>query len=144
MKSKYILMIVGFVLLLSSCYEQQTWVDKNVKEGGNYYPYIQLVDVSNLPESGLFTEGDAVDVRVQYWSVDPVSSLDLYATVNGTEGLVSSTPYTYSFDAESNAEVTTLAYTVPTGSSGTNIDLRVVVVNENELTREKTTSISVE
>jgi len=144
MKSKYIFLILGAVLFLSSCYEQQTWVDKNVKEGGNYYPFIQKVEISNTPESGNFAVGDAVDVRVQYWSVDPIASLDLYATVNGEESLASSNPYAYSFDEESQAEVTTLSYTVPDGSSGTNIDLRVVVVNENELTREKTTAISVE
>ena len=144
MKKIYFILIFGIALVMSSCYKEESWVDKNVKEGGDHFPYIQLLDVI-AQEDGIINEGDVVSLRLQYWSIDPVNSLNIYETVNGgSEALASSTPYTYSYDAESAAEVMFLNYTVPSGTTGTSIDLRVEVLCDNQLTREKSVSITVE
>ena len=144
MKRIYIVLLAGMAFWLSSCYEQQTWVDANVTEGGKYFPVIQLMTVSNTPASGSFAVGAEVKVAVQYWSVDPVKSLDLYSTVNGTESLFSSTPYSYSYDADAKAEIMTLSYTVPAAAAGSTVNLKVKVLCENDLSREKSTVISVQ
>jgi len=144
MKKIYIVLVLGMTFWMSSCYEQQTWVDANVTEGGKYYPVIQLFTVSNTPAGGNFTVGSEAQLKLQYWSVDPVKSLDLYATVGGNSGLFSSTPYSYSYSADVGAEVVTLTYTVPSEAAGSSVDLKVVVACENGLSREKSVKITVQ
>jgi len=137
-KYKNILLLVLIGFSLSSCYKEEYFLDDNVTSDGFHYPVIQLLSVD-----GNLTEGSSVNVMVQYFSNDPVKELVLYAIENGVESLKSTTPYVYSYDAEASAEIMTLNYTVAAGTSGTTVTLKVVVLTENGLSKEKTVKIDI-
>ena len=140
---KFILLFTTIIMAFSSCYKQDTWIDRNVKEGGHFFPKIQGLSVVNTPDEG-FNEGDVVQLALQYWSIDPVKSLNVYAKVgDADEVLDKAHAYVDSFDAEAGAQIQILEYTIPSGASGKDIGLRVEVETDAGLTREKSTSISV-
>lgn len=131
------------MFVLSSCYKEEYFLDDNTTSNGRHFPVLQTVVVDNEPETG-FTEGSTVEIVVHYFSVDPILQYELYETVGaGSEALYSTTPYKYTYDPDTQSEVVTLNYVVPAGSSGEGIGLNVVIVNENGLVANKSTSIDV-
>ncbi len=139
---KYII-VLSIAVILSSCYEEEHFLDGNATSDGKYFPVIQSVSIDNIPEIDSFAVGETVKIVVKYWSKDPIKELVLFDNIDDVVTLISTTPYTYSYDTESAAEKVTLDYQVPVGSNGKEVGLLVGVINENGLAREKTTSIKV-
>lgn len=141
---KILVLLVTVSIILSSCYKETYWVDDNVTSEGKHFPVIQSTYINNTPASGKFAEGAVVEFGIRYWSIDPIKEFQLFATLDGTETLASTTPYSLSFNPETSAEDRIINYTVPAGSSGKTIGLKCVVVNDNGLTRTASRNISVE
>lgn len=140
---KHILVFGAAMILLSSCYKEDYFLDDNTTSDGKHFPIVQSVEVSNEPNSG-FVEGNTVELTVHYWSEDPILQYELYETVGaGSETLYSTTPYQFTYDEEAQSEVVTLTYEVPAGSSGQSIVLNVVLVNENGLTKSKSATVDI-
>lgn len=136
---RYYIAIVILMMGMSSCYEEEFFLDDNTTTEGKHFPVIQTVEIE-----GDNNEGETINLNMHYWSEDPVLHHELYAAVgSGTESLYSTTDYTYNYDSETGGELVSLPYTIPAGSSGEVISFRIVVVNENELTRETTAEIEV-
>ncbi len=136
---KYIFSIIVLSLVMSSCYKETYWLDNNVDTDGSFYPQIQRVTASNSAPS----EGESITVTVKYWSRDAVKQVDLYHNPGGSEALFSSNPYEDHFVQEENIEVWPLSYTVPAGTSGQEITLRVSVVTDKDVEKSYTTKIKV-
>ncbi len=143
MKNLKYIIVLFVTVILSSCYEEEHFLDNNATSDGRYFPVIQTVSVDNTPEIDSFAVGETVKIIVKYWSTDPIKELVLFDNIDDVVTLISTTPYTYSYDAESAAEKVTLDYQVPAGSNGKEVGLLVGIINENGLSREKTTSIKV-
>jgi hypothetical protein len=136
---KYLFFSAVLMVGMSSCYDEEYFLDENTTSDGRHFPVIQTVS----PE-GNFNEGETINLVMQYWSQDPVDKHELYATVgSGSETLYSTTEYVYGYDSETGGEVVSLPYVIPAGASGQSISFRIIVINENELFRQKTTSIDV-
>ena len=131
-------------LLVTSCYEETYWVDENVTSEGKHFPVISTLLVDNTPESGTFAEGESAQISVFYWSIDPIKELQLMQTVDSVETMVDVKPYASNFDDLKQTDKMTFSYLVPSGTTGTEIPLRIIVVNTNGLTRDKSTTITVE
>lgn len=138
MKKINIKLLLALALVISvgltSCYKESNWLADNAELTGNHFPIIQSTSI----ETENFAVGETVSVKCNYWSIDEVEKLELYASVDGAdEALYSSTPYTHNYDPETRTDVAFLDYTIPDGSEGTEIVLRVVVVNTNGLTSKE-------
>ncbi len=146
---KYI--IVLFVtVILSSCYEEEHFLDNNSTSNGNYFAVIQSVSVDNVPEIGGFAVGETAKIVVDYWSLDPVKELELFDVVEDTlenkvETMILTTPSNYVVNSKP-AKVS-LDYIVPVVppnfNKGRRLVLKVFVINENGLVSEKSTEIKV-
>ncbi|UII24418.1 hypothetical protein LVD15_13915 [Fulvivirga maritima] len=137
---KKILYIFLVLTIMTSCYDEEYFIDDNTTTNGDHYPVIQ-----SLVVEGEMVSGNSLNLIMHYWSLDAIDHFELYSTEpEQDEALVASIPYQYSYDEETESEVITISYEIPTVSSGAEIDLRVLVINENGLERETTTSITIE
>lgn len=128
--------------LVTSCYEEEQWLEDNIETEGKNYPVIQSVGVE-----GELAPGNTLNLIMHYWSSDPILRYDLYDSVAmvSNQQLYSSTDYVYNYDEETGSEVVTLPYTIPSTVVDTSIViLRVAIVNENGLSREVVTSLTFE
>ncbi|MEE9439079.1 MAG: hypothetical protein V3V14_08780 [Saprospiraceae bacterium] len=146
MKNIKLTLFLSLILtvVFSSCYKEESWVDKNVKESLGSVPFIQGLSIDNVPESGMFIEGSVAQIALQYWSIDDVKNIEVFATIDGQESLSETHPFIDSYNDELAAQLQMFDYTIPAGTSGMTIDLRVVVNTDRDLFRDKTVTISVE
>ncbi len=136
---RYLFFSAVFMVALSSCYEEEYFLDDNTTSDGRHFPVIQTIVIE-----GSGNEGETINLVMHYFSQDPVDKYELYAKVGSdSEALYSTTDYSYDYDEETESEVVSLPYVIPAGSSGQKVSFRIVVINENELYREKSTSINV-
>jgi hypothetical protein len=120
-----------FASVITSCYQESNWLADHAELTGNHYPIIQRTSVN----ADTAEVGQSLEVTCHFWSIDEIESLELYASVGGgDEMLYSSSPYEHNYDPETRTDVARLEYIVPTGTEGSMIVLRVVVVNANGLT----------
>ncbi|MBL3658001.1 hypothetical protein [Fulvivirga sediminis] len=137
---KRIFYILLMLIIMTSCYEEEYFIDDNTTSNGDHYPVIQ-----SLVVEGDVLSGNSLNLIMHYWSLDPIDHFELYATEpEQQESMVNTIAYQYSYDEETESEVISIPYEVPNLKSGSNVDLRVLVINKNGLTREAITSITVE
>ncbi len=137
---KIFFVFLSIGLVFSSCYKEENWVDDNSQTENKYYPVIQ-----KLVKTGgdTISAGELIKLTVNYWSNDPIKSLELTETANGADKSIQVWGYTDSFNEEAYAEVTTLDYTASTFSDTTDVTLSVTVLNENGLSRKKSVEVVV-
>ncbi|UII23589.1 hypothetical protein [Fulvivirga ligni] len=139
MKTLYIIFSVLVLSSLTSCYEEEYFLDDNSTSENKHFPVVQSVVVE-----GEVDEDSSINLLTHYWSQDPIDHYELYSTVEGgEESLVLEMPYQYNFDEEAGSELVSLPYTIPSSTSGKTIDFRVLIVNQNGLSKDRTTSITV-
>lgn len=139
---KKILSFLSIAILLGSCYKESNWIADNVDTEGFFYPLIQ--DVIAEPTTGdAIAEGSKLLISVYYWSRDPVATVELYETIDGNNKTIHTATEPTRFDAERSVDVLEYTYTVPNGTSGKEITIEAVVTTTNGLSRNKSTSFTV-
>ncbi len=139
MKYAWVL-VLGVILIMSSCYKEKYWLDDNADWTGAYYPVIQRVTA----DPSTAAVGDTVTVTVKYWSLDEVDRIELYHNASGDEELYSSTPFEDHFSVEENVQVLPLTYIVPAEAAGKKVTLRVAVVTKKDVEKSASTTVTVE
>ncbi len=139
---KKILGFLPILLLTSSCYKESNWIAENVDTEGFFYPLIQDV-IAESTTGDPIAEGSELLVSVYYWSRDPVATVELYETIDGNEQVIHTATEPTRFDAERSVDVLEYTYTVPAGTAGKEITLKAVVTTTNGLSRDKSTSFTV-
>ena len=131
-KLKIILALILFSsLTFNACYEENNWLADHAELTGKHYPIIQGTSV----DASSYNVGDIAKVTSYYWSIDEVDRIELYASIDGgEEKLYTSVPYTHKYNEETRTDQVDFDYTVPEGTKGSTITLRVVVVCKNGLT----------
>lgn len=126
--------VVG--LLLTSCLEEDNWLEENIKETGNQYPNISDFEIENLKDE--YAEGETVQLDLLFWSESPIQEIVLRdSVVNESPQQVYSrfSPDEASFSEASQTDSLRIAYQIPTVPNDTSqINLEIEIVNENGLT----------
>ena len=117
---------------LSSCYEEPDWLGDNVTTEGKHFPVIAGFDAPNGTD---FKVGETAQLDLRYWSVDPISTIKLHATIDDVTTEVSSKSYTQNFQEDSQTDMMLFDYTIPDVAVGTAIRIDAEIINENGLTR---------
>jgi len=127
-------MILFSMVAITSCYKEADWLADNAELTGKHYPIIQGTSV----DASSYNVGDVAKVTSYYWSIDEVEKIELYASINGgDEQLYTSVPYTHKYNEDTRTDQVDFDYTVPDGTQGGTITLRVVVVCKNGLTSKE-------
>lgn len=139
---KYICAFAVLMISLSSCYEEESFVEENSTSTGEYSPVIQSVD-----PQGDYTAGSGLSVVVHYWSEGTIDYHELYSAV-GSEAdaaLYSTTDYVNNYDSEAGSEVVNLDYTIPSDVvAGDTVFLTVTTYNENARSASRTAQVIIE
>ena len=126
MKNIHFILLFGIALLVSSCYKEETWVDKNVKEGGKFFP--KIASFAKINPGSDFYFGDEIDFELNYWSQDDVDSI--YLLENGIE--YNRIPYESAYSKQTHMDSTILTYTAHE-LNAKSIVIASKVVNVNKL-----------
>ena len=135
----------GFLITLTSCFEQEDPLNDLIERTGNHYPVV--ANIRSLENQGYevnFTPGGKVNLELQYWSLDPISEIGFYDIINDDTTLINSFPYEPAFSRISDTDTLVIAYDVPNLASDTDVILYLEVVNENGLTDYGTFSFTIE
>ncbi|GJM35230.1 MAG: hypothetical protein DHS20C18_42310 [Saprospiraceae bacterium] len=129
----FLLVLSG--LTFSSCYKESDWLGDNTTTEGKHFPVIAGFEL--VTEGGPFSEGTSVQLDLDFWSLDAISSIKLYERVDGGDPVeVASFGYTANFQDDSQTDELIMSYTIPSLPADTvQITLDAEVVNENGLTR---------
>ena len=140
MKNIYFILI-GCLVVLSSCYEEPDWLGDNATTEGKHFPVIGTLSVS---ESSVVS-GNSVELDLRYWSFDPILETHLIEKADGASdfSIVDTYPYSFNFNEETQDEQLILVYTAPTVTDTVDYEIGARVVNENGLEKERTLSITI-
>jgi len=133
------LIVALAVITLISCDEDNFFLD-NIDRTGRNFPVISNIVIQNEQEQ--YTEGETVQLRVEFWSEDPVQEIVLYdslVNVRAREVVLNEPADNAVFSDESQTDVIVLNYEVPAvPNDPTIINLQVEVINENGLSEINT------
>ena len=132
MKNIVKLVLVGCISLgVSSCYNDDTWLEENMEETGRSVPLI--ASFTSADQS--FAPGTEITLDLRFWSNDPIEQIDFFAQVEGYPELddLRVIPYEEAYSALSRTDSLLIRYTIPDVPSGTDFGFQVVVKNENGL-----------
>ncbi len=135
MKNIYFILIFGITLIMSSCYKEETWVDKNVKEGGKFFP--KIASFKKITTGNDFYFGDEIVFEMNFWSQDKIAAE--YILENEEE--YDRIPYQSAYSYETHMDSVLLTYKAHE-INAKSITIKGKVKNENEL--EKISSSSYE
>ena len=133
-------LLLSFIImgLLSSCYEEEVWLEDNITATGEYYPVIYMNDVNSE-----YQIGDAVTVVLEYSSQGALKEIVLYQQIGeNPEEMVTTTPPNGAFSEKKAQDTLALNYTVPIISDTVDITLRAEAVNTNGLTKSSSTTFT--
>lgn len=134
-KSSLLPILAIVVFSFSSCYEEPDWLGDNVTTEGKHYPVIAGFNV--LTEGEYFPEGTAVELDLDYWSLDEIASVKLYESIDGADPVeVATFTHADNFQADSQTDEMLMTYTIPSLTTDSiAIRLDAEVINVNGLTR---------
>lgn len=120
-------------LFLSSCYEEDPWLEDNITSTGEKFPVIYM----NEFESGTYSSGDVVEVVLEFFSEGELDKIVLYETIGNSEKRkVSESAYVPAFSERKALDTLALSYTVPVVADTVDIVLSAEAINTNGLTKE--------
>lgn len=126
-------LMLGLILIgVSSCYDDDNWLDKNMEETGRSVPLIASFTSADKE----FPPGATITLDLRYWSNDEIEQVDFFAQVKGKPELddLRVYPYEPAYSARSRSDSLLIKYTVPNVPKGTDFGFQVVVRNVNGLT----------
>ena len=140
--SKMGLALLVLALALPSCYKESNWLDDNVTPGKGNFPVIATLTLVN---GNMHKRGETAQLDLRYWSVDQIKEIQLNSIIGGVSTLVSTTPYTSNFAADSQTDKLILDYPVPANldPAVTKVSLEVKVINDNTLSRTSKVDITI-
>lgn len=122
------LMVVG---LLSSCYEEEVWLEDNITPTGEYFPTIYMNDLASE-----YAAGESVSVVLEFASQGMLEEIVLSQQIGEEDPtVVSSTPYQPAFSEKKAQDTLALTYVVPNVTDTVEITLTAEAVNANGLTK---------
>ncbi|GHA47649.1 hypothetical protein GCM10007103_30800 [Salinimicrobium marinum] len=129
---KTILFVALVTISLTSCYEDDNWLEQNIEETGRSVPMIASFTTSDED----YSPGNEITLDLRYWSNDAIEQVDFFAQVEGHPELddLRVYPYEEAYSAQSRTDSLLIRYTIPDVPSGTSFGFQVVVKNENGLT----------
>jgi len=134
----YLLLVIAGLTLVS-CSEDNFFLD-NIDQTGRSFPVISDIIIQN--EQDEYTSGETVQIRVEFWSNDPVQEIVLYdslVNIRDREVVLTEPAANASFSEESQTDVIILNYEVPAvPEDPTTINIQVEVINENGLSEFNT------
>lgn len=134
----YVLLAVAGIMIVS-CSEDNFFLD-NIDQTGRSFPVISDIIIENQQDE--YTSGETVQIRVEFWSNDPVQEIVLYDSlvdIRNREVVLSEPAANASFSEESETDVIILNYEVPAvPEDPTTINIQVEVINENGLSEINT------
>lgn len=123
---------------LSSCYEEEVWLEDNIDPSGEYFPVIYMNDLDNEYEAD-----EAVTVVLEYFSLGTLEEIVLYQQVGEeNEEVVLSTPPNGAFSQKKSQDTLAITYTVPMIADTVDISLRAEARNANGLTKSSSNSFT--
>lgn len=127
---------------LTGCYEEPDRVGELVEPGRGHFPVISTLVVSNGSD---FARGETATLDMRFFSDDPIENITLSSIIDGVETEVATFGYTPNFQEDSQTDQLLMDYVVPTDLAAdiTSVELKVVILNKNELTRERTVTINI-
>lgn len=129
------LLMIG---LLSSCYEEDVWLEDNIITTGEYFPVIYMNDLNSE-----YQADEAVSVVLEYFSLGTLEEIVLYQKVGEEdEEVVLSTPPNGAFSERKAQDTLALTYTVPMITDTVDITLRAEAINANGLTKSSSNSFT--
>lgn len=140
---KYTSLLFLFMIMFSSCYDEDYSLEDDTTTDGDHYPVIQ-----SLSLSGTSAPDSTVSLMMHYWSEDDIQEQDLYISINGAdETLYASAPTAITYDTTTTTNVAEFDYIISSSADlptdTTSIAFRIEIVNVNQLTAETSTSITV-
>jgi len=141
------LVCTGLLLIVTGCFDEDSFVDDNAERTGRNFPVI--TDLSVVSGEEVFQEGETVRLDVRFFSEDPVASVNLLDSlvvdgsgVRAQEQVKSVDASEAAFSAATQTDSLVIEYDVPSNlpADTTFIDLDVEVVNENGLTKTNETA----
>lgn len=133
-----ILPVLLTTLLLTSCYEEEVWLEDNITATGEYYPVIYMNDLNSEYQSG-----EAVAVVLEYFSLGTLEEIVLYQQVGeNDEEMVSSNSPQGAFSEKKALDTLAISYTVPAFPDSVDITLRAEAVNTNGLTNSSSNTFT--
>ncbi|MDT0677970.1 hypothetical protein [Autumnicola musiva] len=133
MKNISKILFLGLIAIaVTSCYNDDLWLDENAEETGRSTPVI----ASFTTADGDYSPGSEITLDLRYWSNDSIEQVDFFAQVDGHPELddLRVFPYEEAYSALSRTDSLLIDYTVPNVPSGTEFEFQVVVRNVNGLT----------
>jgi len=134
----YLLLVIAGLTLVS-CSEDNFFLD-NIDQTGRSFPVISDIIIQN--EQDEYASGETVQIRVEFWSNDPVQEIVLYdslVNIRDREVVLTEPAANASFSEESQTDVIILNYEVPAvPEDPTTINIQVEVINENGLSEINT------
>ncbi len=92
-KMKYIkllLMLAVISISFSACYEEEDWLEENIKEGGKYYPQTPIF--KSTSDANQFYFGEEIPFEMNYWSRDEVATTYLFMKYDDVDEEVQNKP----------------------------------------------------
>lgn len=134
----YLLLAVAGIMIVS-CSEDNFFLD-NIDQTGRSFPVISNIIIQNQQDE--YTSDETVQIRVEFWSNDPVEEIVLYdslVNIRDREVVLTEPAANASFSDESQTDVIILNYEVPAvPEDPTTINLQIEVINENGLSEINT------
>ena len=133
MKNITKILLSGLIAIgVSSCYEDDNWLDENMEETGRSTPVIASFTTADED----YSPGSEITLDLRFWSNDSIEQVDFFAQVDGHPELddLRVFPYEEAYSELSRTDSLLINYTVPNVPSGTDFEFQVVVRNVNGLT----------
>ncbi|QEK50638.1 hypothetical protein FYC62_02375 [Pedobacter aquae] len=143
-KFKYLMILFALPLCFTACEKDaDQWLKDNTTIIGKL-PVITSLRITPTQANNNVTAGQNVRLDLRFWSDDPIDKIELKAAVGTNPSqVVSTTLYQKAYSNISKTDSLLLNYTVPNVSAGTDINMEVVVVNKNTLTKNSTLKLTV-
>ncbi|HEY0652177.1 MAG TPA: hypothetical protein VGD65_03575 [Chryseosolibacter sp.] len=137
-----LLTIAILSLVAAGCYDESDPVAKlQTPTDKGYYPvsantFVDLTNGGTISANRIYAPNVNLSFELQYWSVDPVQEINVYATVGaGAKTKIFSKPYSEiaAYSKLKSADTLVVAYKTPVVAAETTVKLDVEIVNQNTL-----------
>lgn len=145
-----IILLVALTAGIASCKKSTDYLATDSTPTGGYLPVSTnaLIDVANNTTIGTtatstkYAPGAEVKTELQFFSVDPIKEINLYATVGtGSRNKMNTYPYAKAYSPIKKLDTLLVPYSVPAGTaSGTTIKLDYEILNANTKSVVRTAS----
>jgi hypothetical protein len=132
--------ILLLLVIITGCKKSDHFINANSLPTGTYYYPVVLNTLTDSTDAAVlnghyYNPGDTVTFELDFYSQDPVSTIDLQAILAGKSDTVDSIPYTGAlYSVQKEADTAMLQYIIPgDAKSGETAGLNVFIYTANQL-----------